>query len=98
MIEVTVQVSEENEITDAPYWLIIDPEQMMKPSVDHVAHMITGLFFSRKEAEEHLEARRHAFSSKAVVYCHSGHAANQWREAWHTAVYAKRATTTPHLP
>ncbi len=76
----------DNEMTEAPYWLIIDPHKMTEPSVDEVAGMITGPFFSREDAQAHLEARRHHFSSRACVYCHTGYAsqvyATAWRKAW----------------
>lgn len=62
----------DNEITDSPYWIIIDPMQMLSPSVHQVASMVTGPFFCREDAEAHLQGRRHAFSHRAKVYCHSG--------------------------
>jgi hypothetical protein len=65
--------------TAYPYWLIIDPVQMMRPDAGTVSSMITGPFLSREDAEEHLQARPHAFSDRAVVWCHSGHASRRWR-------------------
>ena len=61
-----------NEGTDSPYWLIIDPAQMLKPDADRVAGMITGIFFSREDAEQYLKSRKHYYSKRAVVYCLSG--------------------------
>lgn len=81
MPQITLTISEKNEGTAAPYWLIIDPKQMMRPDAFNVADMITGPFFSREEATEHLASRPHAFSSKAIVYCHSGHASIQYKLA-----------------
>ena len=72
MAKVTVEVSERVESTSAPYWLVIDPKQMMSPDPMAVANMVTGPFFSREAAERHLKSRSHAFSSRAVVWCHSG--------------------------
>ena len=71
----------DNEITDSPYWLIIDPSQMMKPDVGWVAHMIEGPFFSREDAEHHMkEERPHAFSDHARVYCCSGYRSTKYKE------------------
>lgn len=64
--------------TRAPYWLIIDPMQMMKPDCHLVAQMVTGPFFSREAAQQHLDARRYAYSHRAVVYCHSAHRSKQY--------------------
>lgn len=78
MKTITLQISENNEGTAAPYWLIIDPKQMMKPDPFYVGDMVTGPFFSRESADNHLKARAHAFSSRAIVYCHSGHANREY--------------------
>jgi len=86
--------SSDNEATAAPYWLIIDPrviegffvgcEGGQRPDINEIInHMVTGItgpFFSRKDAEEHLNNKRHRFSSMAVVYCHSGHSSWKYRE------------------
>jgi len=70
-----------NEATDSPYWLIIDPctlernrddDEAEDPDIYRVAHCISGIFFSRKDAEDFLEATRYNYSDKARVYCHSG--------------------------
>jgi hypothetical protein len=67
-----------NEATEAPYWLIIDPERLhveedVEPDVHAITPCITGPFFCREDAEDHLRSRHYAFSDRAVVYCHSGH-------------------------
>ena len=62
-----------NESTESPYWLILDPCQNMSCDVHMLANQITGPFFSREDAQQHLENRRHAFSNRAKVYCHSGY-------------------------
>lgn len=64
--------------TANPYWLIIDPHQMFKPDSHTVAGMITGPFFSREAAQQHLTARRYAFGKHAVVYCHSAYWSNEY--------------------
>ena len=47
---------------------------------ERIPHCITGPFFSRADANEHLKARRYAFSDKVYVYCHSGHASWKYKE------------------
>ena len=61
------------EYTESPYWLILDPRQMFRCDANELASMITGPFFSREDAKQHLDNRRYAFSKYAVVYCHSGY-------------------------
>jgi hypothetical protein len=65
--------SKDSEFTAYPFWLIINPKQMLKPDCHTVAGMITGPFFSRESAQNHLETRRYAFGKNAVVYCCSGY-------------------------
>ena len=67
-----------NEGTRAPYWLILDPQQNMSCNIHNLAGQITGPFFSRKDAVQHLERRRYAFSDRACVFCHSGHASKKY--------------------
>lgn len=67
------------EATAYPYWMIIDPRQMMKPAVGDVASMVTGPFFSRQEANDWLDRCRHRFSDRARVYCASGLCSDGWR-------------------
>lgn len=90
-VKFEIEVSTLNEGTDSPYWLILDPRQMMSACVESVASMITGPFFSREEAETHLKNRSHAFGKKAVVYCHSGYWAKQYKALWRT----HKETTQP---
>jgi len=93
MLKIEIDVSEENEGTDSPWWLIVDPKQMMRPEAHTVAmSMITGPFFSREEAEDHLRSRRHAFSRRAVVWCHSGYWSRQYKEKYREAEMALAAT------
>ena len=41
--------------TEAPWWVIIDPRQMMRADADKVADMVTGPFLSPAEAQEDVE-------------------------------------------
>lgn len=85
MPEITLHVSDANEGTDSPWWVIITPRQMMKPDIESVADMITGPFFSRENAENHLEARRYAYGPRSAVYCMTGYYSNEYKQAWREA-------------
>lgn len=45
----------------------------------HMYGAITGPFFSRTAAQKHVDARRHAYSDRAQVWCLSGHESPDWR-------------------
>ncbi len=79
-------VSTENEGTSSPWWVIIDPKQNFrtdKEGVNHIAHMITGPFFSREAAQNYLSGRRYNFGPNATVYCHSGYWSSEYEGAYH---------------
>ena len=79
---VTLNISDKNEGTAAPWWVFVDPKQMMKPDPYAVmVGMITGPYFSREEATAYFNAHRHNFSERAVVYCASGCYSNQYYTA-----------------
>ena len=63
----------DNEATRAPYWLILDPKQNMGCSLHMLAAQISGPFFNREDAESYLKSRHYHYSTRAKVYCHSGH-------------------------
>lgn len=84
-MELTIEVSDKNEATSSPYWLILDPHQNMDCDVYRLANMITGPFFSREEADRILKARRHHYSKRAVVFCHSGCYSIQYDSAYRQA-------------
>ena len=78
-----IKLSEDCEATAYPFWIIIDPGQNFHVNsygVENIAHMITGIWFSRDAAQSHLDHKRHRFSKNARVYCHSGHDSWDWRE------------------
>lgn len=79
---IELEISGDNEGTDSPWWIIIDPNQNMRSCVDIVAGQITGPYFSRKAAQHHLDNRRHAFGKRACVYCMSGYWSKQYKEAF----------------
>lgn len=68
------------ECTESPYWLLIDPRQNFSCDPHAIASMITGPFFSRKDAEEYLKRRRYKYSKRAVVYCHSGYWSDKYKD------------------
>ncbi len=79
-MKIELEVSEDCEGTRAPWWMILDPSQNMSCDPHWLASMITGPFFSREEAERCLKNRRHHYSDRAVVYCHSGCYTDQYDE------------------
>jgi hypothetical protein len=76
-MKITVEVSEKNEGTRAPWWMIINPRQNLRTDREasyNIAEMITGPFFSREEAKAVLDGQRYNFGRGAVVFCASGQA------------------------
>lgn len=86
----------DNEANDSPYWLIIDPRQMMSPDCYTVASMITGPFFSREDATAHLKARRYNFSKRAVVYAHSGYWSHKYKEFYRAIENERQRENSQH--
>lgn len=83
-MKIELEVSEENEGTDSPWWVIIDPHQNFHTNergIHNIASMITGPFFSRESAEKHIELRRYNFSDNVIVYCLSGYWSNKYKQA-----------------
>lgn len=89
-MKIQLEVSDKNECTDSPYWLVLDPEQNMSCCPHQMAGTIEGPFFSREEAEEYLKQRRYAYSDRAVVYCLSGYRSRQYREQYRLAETSMR--------
>lgn len=79
-MKLTLEVSEENEGTSFPWWVIVDPRQNMDCDYHAIAAMVTGPFFSREEAEAQLKATRYNYSKRAVVYCKSGCYSRQYQD------------------
>jgi len=85
-MKIEIEVSDKNEGTAAPWWVIVDPKQMMKPDPYAVMiGMVTGPYFSREEATEYLKNHRYNFSPRAVVYCASGCYTREYRNAYREA-------------
>ena len=71
-MKIELEVSEANEHTSNPWWVIIDPRQNFSTKDDYAIHniasMITGPYFSREEAQNHLDRRRYNYGDNAKVY------------------------------
>lgn len=84
-MKIEIEVSNDTEGTDSPYWLILNPRQILRADVNELAETITGPFFSREEAEKHLQRRRYAYRKCALVYCMTGYHSGQYRKAYFNA-------------
>jgi len=96
-MKIELEISEENESTDAPWWLLIDPapiRQMLElvagcgeiPEDDNIISTIAmssieGPYFSRKSAEDYLKARAYEYSKETIVWCSSGYWSSQYKNA-----------------
>ena len=90
-MKVTIELSEDDEGTLYPWWLIVNPTQMMSPHVARVAMgMIDGPFFSRESAERYLLAHRYNYGKHAKVWCASGCHSCEWRNAIDNSKKRKR--------
>ena len=76
-----MKISEKNEGTSFPFWIIIDPKQNFNTGIQglhNIAWMITGVWLSREAAQSYLDAHRYNFSKNAKAYCHSGCYSSDW--------------------
>ncbi len=93
---ISIEVSEKNESTSEPWWVLIDPSNIKEimngvakygevPSSEYIlsaiAFSIEGPFFSREEGEEYLKRRSYAHSSNATIWCASGYRTTQYKAA-----------------
>lgn len=80
----------DNEACSAPYWMILDPGKPNGAMSDDglsdadLARMVAGPFFSRDEARDFLDANRHNFTAKAVVWSLFGRS-RLYQKAWRRA-------------
>ena len=91
-MKISLEISERNEATAYPWWMIVDPRQNFKTNdegLHNIAGMITGPFFSRAEAETILKQMRHHYGPNAKVFCASGHNTVAYRDA----IYATKLST-----
>lgn len=85
-MKITLEVSEKNESTTYPWWLIIDPGMMWDGKIDTVASMVTGPFFSRESAEKYLAETLYNYGKNAAVYCCSGYQSDEYVAACKAAL------------
>lgn len=76
-------MSLENKV--APYWLIIDPRQMLKPSASVLGSFLSGIFFDRASAQDYLNAKKYNFSNRAKVCCLEGNMSSVYSSAFESA-------------
>jgi hypothetical protein len=90
-MKIEIEVSDKNEGTAEPWWVIVDPCQMMSPDPYRVMmNMVTGPFFSREEANQVLKSRSHHYSKRVVVYCASGCYSNQYKQKYREAERSRK--------
>ncbi len=80
-MKIKLEISDKNEGTRSPWWVIIDPRQNFhvdKAGLHCIANMIEGPYFSREEAQNEIDARRHAYTKNARVFCMSGYHTEQY--------------------
>lgn len=77
-VEITLQVSEKNEGTSYPYWVLV-PDKNRISTHDMMMSMV-GPFFSREEANEE-RSIKHRYPGKWVIWCLSGCFTRQYRRA-----------------
>ena len=77
-MKIEIEVSDKNEGTSSPWWMILDPQQNMRCSPHSLAGQVTGPFFSREEATLVMNQKKHHYSDRAIVYCASGYYTNQY--------------------
>jgi len=80
-VKIELEVSEENEGTDSPWWAIVNPGRGFLNDPHLVAHCIVGPFFSREAAETELKLRRYNYHKNAIVWCFSGYHSAQYKDA-----------------
>lgn len=84
---------QETEATDSPWWVIIKPRGMIHSASD-ISSRLTGPFFSRQDAQDHVNARKHAFNDKTEIWCLSGY----WSRKFKLMYRDMHSSTSPLLP
>lgn len=83
-----------NEATAFPFWYIAE-----KGRFGRTVMVSRGIWFSREEAEKHLEAKAYRYGKKAFVYCDSAHDSyGGLRDLYYLAEEAKRALESEDTP
>lgn len=96
-MKITIDVSEKNEGTNAPWWIIIDTMGITKiENFQNITPMISGPFFSREHAENYLKNNKHNYSDDAIVYCKSGFHNHKYVSAYNNAEKEIERIKMPH--
>ena len=89
----SVAASNDNEATEIPYWVIIDPKhQLLTLDTNRCFYWFTGPFFSRESAQAHLERTKHNHTDKARVWCLSGHESEKYTALYRASAALKEKT------
>lgn len=91
-MKIKLVVSDDNEATSSPWWVIINPSFLKdwqsgeeywdeEMAIQMIASAVTGPFFSREEAESTLKRTRYNYSKSTIVYCKSGCYTDQYDDA-----------------
>lgn len=95
-MKIEIEVSDRNEGTAEPWWMIIDPKQNLETHgedcLHRIAGMINGPFFSREEGETWLTNHRYNYGPNAHVYCASGCYTIQYTQKYREAEETKRGS------
>lgn len=78
LAQIVLAHGENNDGTAFPWWGIA--EEVKIGSCRNQYAILAGPFFSRESAKSKLEARRHHYGKRAIVYCFSGHDSPDYRE------------------
>lgn len=86
-MRIEIEVSDKNESTSFPWWVIIDAGHGNSYGVPcgDIKNLFHGPFFSREAAEAELESRRYDYSRHAYVYCKSGYVSSEYVAAFQAA-------------
>ena len=84
----------DNEGTESPWWMVIDPGQLHGilecvaehqevPDIERVitaiAFSVEGPFFCRDDAEAYLKSRAYDYSKNTIVWCGSGYRSQKYK-------------------
>ena len=89
-LTVTFPKPKDSEMNRCPVWFIIAPwalyptgaSRKVTPSIQELASMFHGPFFSREEAQARLENNWHEYGQNARVYCKSGWVSDRYAAAF----------------
>jgi hypothetical protein len=94
-MKIEIEISGDNEATDSPWWMIVDPTQNMRMDLATAAFQITGPTRSSKEAEDQLSTTHYNYSRRAKVWCASGYHSRQYKLACRKAEAEGKVIVNP---